>query len=316
MKLAFIGECMIELQESGPGVLKQSFGGDALNTAIYCARLSSSLPLQVDYVTALGCDNFSKSMIRFWEQEGVGSELVQTIPQESPGLYFIELDDSGERVFHYWRSESAARRCFEYPDSEKILKRFSEYGGLYLSGISLAILTETSRALLIERLEELSENEIPIFFDCNYRAELWTSLSQAKKFYERLYRLSKIVFLTKEEAKILFDGTTGREIHERLQGYGDLESVVKDGENPCSICAGDIIFKVPATPVAQVVDTTAAGDSFSAVYLVARCFGCSPVDAAKMAHATAAYVIGHKGAMAPIEDMPVSGQDIADCYSQ
>ena len=35
LKLALIGECMIELQETEPGVTTQTFGGDTLNTAIY-----------------------------------------------------------------------------------------------------------------------------------------------------------------------------------------------------------------------------------------------------------------------------------------
>ena len=73
MKIACIGECMIELQEISPGVTSQTFGGDTLNTAIYCARLARDLPLQIDYVTALGTDTFSDRMVRFWEAEGVGN---------------------------------------------------------------------------------------------------------------------------------------------------------------------------------------------------------------------------------------------------
>ena len=112
LKIALIGECMIELQEIAPGETKQTFGGDTLNTAIYCARLARDLPLQIDYVTALGKDSFSDKMTRFWELEGVGSELVLRQEGELPGLYYIELDDQGERIFHYWRSAAAAKKCF------------------------------------------------------------------------------------------------------------------------------------------------------------------------------------------------------------
>jgi 2-dehydro-3-deoxygluconokinase len=81
----------------------------------------------------------------------------------------------------------------------------------------------------------------------------------------------------------------------------------------CSIFANGRIQEVAAQLVEDVVDTTAAGDSFSAVYLVARRFNCSSKDAAMMAHRTAAYVICHKGAIAPIEDMPITGLDIKSC---
>lgn len=310
LKIALIGECMIELQEIAPGETKQTFGGDTLNTAIYCARLARDLPLQIDYVTALGQDSFSDKMTRFWELEGVGSELVLRQEGELPGLYYIELDDQGERIFHYWRSAAAAKKCFEYPESDVILERLADYNGIYLSGISLAILTPQSLAILIQRLSELAARGVSIYFDCNYRPHLWTSKEQAIAIYKQLYGISDIVFLTTEEADILLECVQGHEVHQKLQSFGAKESILKDGENPCTIFSENEIFEVPAQEVAKVVDTTAAGDSFSAVYLVARRFGCAPVDAARMAHQTAAYVVCHRGAVAPLEQMPVTGLDI------
>ena len=312
-KIACIGECMIELQEISPGVTSQTFGGDTLNTAIYCARLARDLPLDIDYVTALGTDTFSDRMVRFWEQEGVGSSLVLRQPGETPGLYYIELEESGERIFHYWRSTAAAKKCFEYPDSIQVLAALSDYNGIYLSGISLAIFTPESRKRLINRLEEISDLGISIYFDCNFRPHLWNSKQEAIELYRQLYRLSEIVFLTTEEAELLLDGATGEDVHHTLKKLGCDESVLKDGDKPCSIHAGGTIIKVPAEKVDKVVDTTAAGDSFSGVYLVARKFGCPAETAARMAHKTAAYVVCHKGAVAPLEKMVITGKDIAKC---
>ena len=313
MKLALIGECMIELQELSEGMTKQTFGGDTLNTAIYCARLARELPLEVDYVTALGTDSFSDKMTDFWEREGVSSSLVLRQEHETPGLYYIELDERGERVFHYWRSTAAAKKCFEYPGSPAVLEKLAEYDAIYLSGISLAILTETSRRILMERLAEIAQDGVAIYFDCNYRPHLWGSDAEARNAFNPLYSISDIVFLTTEEADVLLEGAAGDSVHELLKHYGAKESVLKDGENPCSICADDRVHLVPAEQVEQVIDTTAAGDSFSAVYLVSRRFGCSVEDAAQMAHKTAAYVVCHKGAVAPIEQMPITGKSISRC---
>ena len=315
LRLALIGECMIELQEISPGVTKQTFGGDTLNTAIYCARLARELPLEVDYVTALGSDTFSERMVRFWEKEGVGSSLVLRQPGESPGLYYIELEESGERIFHYWRSTAAAKKCFEYPDSGRVLAALSDYDGIYLSGISLAIFTSASRQRLLDELEKRAAAGVSIYFDCNYRPHLWSTSDEAVSHYERLFRISDIVFLTTEEADILLGGAAGERAHRIIQDFGARETVVKDGDKPCTILAGGQLLEVPAERVEQVVDTTAAGDSFSGVYLVARKFGCSALDAARMAHQTAAYVVGHKGAVAPIEQMPVTGSAIRGCSS-
>lgn len=313
IKLALIGECMIELNEISPGVIQQTFGGDTLNTAIYCARLARDLPLDIDYVTALGDDTFSDRMAAFWEKEGVGSSLVLREPKETPGLYYIELDERGERIFHYWRSTAAAKKCFEFPDSGRIIDALSDYDGIYLSGISLAILTPTSRKRLIERLKQLAEQGTTVYFDCNYRPHLWQSRQEAIDTYWELYPISGIVFLTTEEAEILLDGARDQDVHRKLMEAGAGESVLKDGEKPCSIVADGVSVAVPAQQIDNVIDTTAAGDSFSAVYLVARKFGCAAEDAAKMAHLTAGYVVQHKGAIAPLDGMSVTGKNILDC---
>ncbi len=313
IKLAFIGECMIELQETGTGITTQTFGGDTCNSAIYCSRLARNLAVEVDYVTALGDDSFSDSMMAFWEREGVGSSLVQRVQGKHPGLYYIEVDEHGERIFHYWRGEAAAKRCFEYPGSREILEKLSEYSGIYLSGISLAIFTPESRLALLGRLAELKKAGTRIYFDCNYRTHLWEDTRLARTIYEQIFPLTDIIFLTEEEASYFMDEKGVAAIQHRLNQKGVGESVIKDGAGVCSIFAKNQRFEIPAETVRKVVDTTAAGDSFSGVYLLARTFGCSPEHAAVLAHRTAAYVIGHKGAIAPLKDMPVTGKDIMAC---
>ncbi len=313
LKIACIGECMIELQETGPGQTKQTFGGDTLNTAIYAARLGDSLPLEVDYVTAVGRDTFSAKMIAFWEQEGVGSDLVLRQEGELPGLYYIELDEHGERIFHYWRSVAAAKRCFEYPGSPQILQQLEGYDAIYLSGISLAIYTKKSREALLERLKQLAARGVALYFDCNFRPHLWNTKDEAIEVYKELYPISDTVFLTTDEAAALFGTYDTSRVHRELENYGAKESVIKDGDKPCSIHSEGKTIVVSAEKKVAVVDTTAAGDSFSAVYLVAKRFGCTAKQAAEKAHKAAAYVVCHKGAIAPKEYMPISGEEIARC---
>ncbi|MFS1440292.1 hypothetical protein [Shewanella sp. 10N.286.48.A6] len=45
LNIAVIGECMVELQKKQGG-LKQSFGGDTLNTALYLSRLTKEQDIQ------------------------------------------------------------------------------------------------------------------------------------------------------------------------------------------------------------------------------------------------------------------------------
>lgn len=62
-----------------------------------------------------------------------------------PGLYYIETDSTGERTFYYWRNEAAAKFWLESEQSAAICEELANFDYLYLSGISTAILSPTSR---------------------------------------------------------------------------------------------------------------------------------------------------------------------------
>jgi 2-dehydro-3-deoxygluconokinase len=82
-----------------------------------------------------------------------------------------------------------------------------------------------------------------------------------------------------------------------------LRTVRSSREDEQWVAPGYIVsqddIEVPSEHVAKVLDTTAAGDSFSAGYLAARLTGFHPVDAARAAHRLAAIVIQHPGAIIP-----------------
>ena len=90
----------------------------------------------------------------------------------------------------------------------------------------------------------------------------------------------------------------------RFAAWPDVELVIKDGAAPCAIRAAGQVFRVPAVRVERVVDTTAAGDSFSAAYLLGRCLGLPVEDSARAAHAVAGAVVQHSGAVVPADATP------------
>lgn len=139
-KIAVIGECMIELSQKGADV-QRGFGGDTLNTSVYIARQVDAAALSVHYVTALGTDSFSQQMLESWQGENVDTSLTQRMENRLPGLYYIETDSTGERAFYYWRNEAAAKFWLESEQSAAICEELATFDYLYLSGISLAILS-------------------------------------------------------------------------------------------------------------------------------------------------------------------------------
>jgi len=302
-RVALIGECMIELQQHANGTLKQSFGGDTLNTAVYLSRLLGSAA-QVDYVTALGDDSFSDAMCAIWTEEGIGLSRVQRLPGRLPGLYCIQTDANGERRFLYWRNEAAVRECFTTPAADPILAALPEYDVLYFSGITLAVLGEVGRARLLSTLGDARDRGARVVFDNNYRPRLWRSVDQARQAYRTVMHEVDVALLTEEDEQALFGYTDSEQIMSAYRDMGLAEVVIKRGAQSCLVRADNRRYEVPAHPVQKVIDTTAAGDSFSAAYLAKRLRGGSPQEAAEAGHGLASLVIQHPGALIPRGVMP------------
>lgn len=297
-RIALLGECMIELQQRADGSLQQSFGGDTLNTAVYLSRAMGS-QAQVDYVTALGDDSFSDAMCRIWAGEGIGLDLVQRLPGRLPGLYCIQTDANGERRFLYWRNEAAVRECFTTPAAEPVLAALPDYDVLYFSGITLAVLGAKGRERLIETLINARQNDARIVFDNNYRPRLWASVEEARAAYRSILPFVDLALLTVDDEQALFGFPDCAEVFAAYAQIGTPEVVLKRGAQACLIRCDGEAFEVPAQKVEKVVDTTAAGDSFSAAYLASRLSGGSPAEAAQAGHLLASRVIQVPGALIP-----------------
>ncbi|ERK17159.1 MAG: sugar kinase [Pantoea sp.] len=305
-KIAILGECMIELSEKGENI-KRGFGGDTLNTAVYLARQSDIEQLRVDYVTALGTDSFSDQMIAAWQQEQVQTGLIQRLDNKMPGLYFIETDEHGERTFWYWRSDAAARYWLDSPQSEAICQQLAHYDYLYLSGISLAILPAASREKLMNLLSACRQNGGKVIFDNNYRPRLWADKASAQQAYAAMLQHTDIAFLTLDDEHLLWGEQPLEAVIARTRNAGVQEIVIKRGAESCLVAVGEApLYDVPAIKLAKekVIDTTAAGDSFSAGYLALRLQGAAPDAAAARGHLTASTVIQHRGAIIPLDAMP------------
>lgn len=305
-KLAVIGECMIELSQQGRE-MSRGFGGDTLNTAVYVTRQVARQALRVDYVTALGTDSFSREMIAAWQAEALHTGLIQQMDNKLPGLYVIETDARGERTFYYWRNDAAARYWLDGEQADAICQQLAHYDYLYLSGISLAILSPSAREKLFALLADCRANGGKIIFDNNYRPRLWPSREEAQAAYRAMLTLTDIAFLTLDDETLLWGDAPVSAVIARTQQAGVSEVVIKRGADACLVAVGDEpLLEVPAVrlPPQAVVDTTAAGDSFSAGYLALRLTGGSAADAAKRGHLTASTVIQHRGAIIPRAAMP------------
>lgn len=298
------GECMLEVQANRFGPAAFAYGGDTLNTSVYLRRCSRQEDLRVSYATGVGTDPLSQQLQQAWAEQGLDLSYVREVQGKLPGLYLIETDDSGERRFHFWRENSAARDYF-HTDLTPLEHAASAVDCLYFSGISLAILDAQSRDRFFSLLLQLKQSGKQVVFDNNYRPRLWPDASTARAVFERAFSVANLALITADDHQAVYGFEQPEEAVAHAQSLSVKELVIKQGARPTLVKAEHLSdwAEVPTQQVDRVIDTTAAGDSFAAAYLSRRLMGVTAVKAAEFGNQLASRVIQFRGAIIPADAM-------------
>jgi len=305
LRVVSFGECMLELQGQAFGTLRQTYGGDTLNTAVYLARCGRAHGLVVDYATALGDDPLSSGLLQRWQAEGLATALVRRLPGRLPGLYMIDVDAQGERHFSYWRDQAAARAYFDAPAGSTPLEQQADsVDALYFSGISLAILPAAGQLRLLAAAARVRQRGGLVAFDNNYRPRLWADVQAARSAFAAATATATLALMTLDDEQALWGQPDAALQLQHTLALAPPELVVKRGARPTLVREADgVVHEVPTERVVQVVDTTAAGDSFAGAYLAARLSGAPAAQAAAAGNRLAARVVQHRGAVIAAADM-------------
>ncbi len=296
-RLLAIGECMVEMAPAERGLYRPSFAGDTFNTAWYARELMPEA-YHVDYASAVGNDSLSESLVTFMHEAGIGVGAIRIIPDRRLGLYMIQLSESGERSFIYWRDTSAARLLAGDP---ALLRRTIERAGvIHFSGITLAILSPSDRELLLAELRRAKAAGALVSFDPNIRPTLWESRSVMLETCAEAARAATLLLPGLDEEATHFGASTAAEVIDRYRALGVSSIVLKNGGEGAVVWNNGTKTAVSAAPAPRVVDTTAAGDSFAGALLAYVMMGETLEWAARKAAIVAAEVIGQRGALVKV----------------
>ncbi|NPD16479.1 sugar kinase [Xinfangfangia sp. D13-10-4-6] len=296
-----IGEAMVELSPAQGGICRQGFAGDSFNTAWYLrARLGSDW--QVGYFTRLGRDTFSQQFLGFAKGAGIDTDAIGIDETRKIGLYAISLDQ-GERSFSYWRDSSAARQLADHPEALEAALQGADLA--FFSGITMAILSDQGQQNLLTALKQVRAAGCLVAFDPNIRPQLWRDHDRLRAMISAAAGVSDIVLPGYEDEAAWFGDADPAQTCARYAGLGASEIVVKNGGADLTFWQASAAAQGPRhmrlDPVTPV-DTTGAGDSFNGAYLAARLQGVAVEEAATQAHALAAKVVRHHGALLPMPE--------------
>ena len=298
-RLLAIGEVMAEITTDGDSDFALGFAGDSYNTAVYAAR-ESGAPGAVAYLTCIGSEPLSAAFVKQATEEGINVSHVVVDPDRHIGIYSVSTDAHGERSFHYWRSESAARRLFA---AEETAMSVPDADIIYLSGITLAILTSAARRRLFEALIFRRSAGSKIAFDSNFRPKLWENIAAARNSVQAMWNITDIAMPSVDDEMALFGDSTEAAVIDRFAERDWDGIAIKRGmRGPVSLNL-DPEAHPDFPPAASVTDTTAAGDSFNGGDLAAFLAGKGEAERLIAGHALAARVVGAPGAIIPRRDI-------------
>ena len=297
--LLAIGEVMAEIRTKGDKGFALGFAGDSYNTAVYAAR-EIRVPGAVAYLSRVGSEPLSAAFVKQAADEGIDVSHVAVDPDRHIGIYSVSTDAHGERSFHYWRSESAARRLFA---AEETAMSMPDADIIYLSGITLAILTSAARRRLVEVLISRRLAGVKIAFDSNFRPKLWENAAAARRTTQAMWDITDIALPSVDDEMALFGDDTEAAVIDRFAGRDWDGIAIKRGiRGPISPQLDAAAHpKFPTTE--KVIDTTAAGDSFNGGYLAAFLAGEGEAERLAAGHTLAARVVGAPGAILPRRDV-------------
>ncbi len=289
-----LGEAMVEFNQTTPNQPQylQGFGGDTSNAAIAAARAGA----RSAYLTRIGADNFGRSLLQLWGQEGVNTSGVTTAGASHTGIYFVTHGSQGHD-FHYLRADSAASRMTPQwlAGVPSDLIRSAHY--LHLSGISLAI-SAGACDTGFEAMETAREAGTKVSFDSNLRLKLWP-LARARACIAQAVSLCDVFLPSLEDMQVLTGLSQPGDIVRWGHDHGAATVVLKLGGEGALVSDGHERQHVAARRV-TVRDATGAGDCFCGNLLARLAKGDDIFRAAHYANAAAALSVQGFGAVSPM----------------
>ena len=275
-----LGEAMLMLVAEEPGPLEgvrhfsKRTAGAETNVAIGLARLG----FKVGWQSRLGTDSMARFLLAAIGAEGVDCSRVVCDPTQRTGFLFKgRVDDGSDPPIEYHRRGSAASQLGPEEIDEAWIAgtRHLHVSGVF-PALSPSTLAATRRAMTLAR-----QHGRTISFDPNLRPVLWPSREAMREALNELAEGCDWVLPGQAEGELL----TGSRDPEAIAAYyrerGARCVVVKLGSEGAYYSGEHGSGRVPAFPVAQVIDTVGAGDGFAVGVISALLEGQSVPDAVR-----------------------------------
>ena len=247
-------------------------GGSAATVAVYAASKGAAR-----FIGQVGDDRLGTMLVAELETAGVD---VRVVRNGTTGSIVVLVDQTGERTM--LPDRGAAMELKVLPDE-------ALEGVTWLHVPAYSLVVEPLGATSLEAIAACQESGVPVSIDASSVGPL--SSFGVDRFLDLMVRVApEVFFCNRDEANLLG-------VSDDAGLPGAQLTVLKSGAEPVTLIdASGQSQTVPVPAVDVVNDTTGAGDSFAAGFIVATLEGATPVAAAEAGCSMAATVLGQPGA--------------------
>jgi fructokinase len=259
MKIAILGEALIDFKSTGALAFQGFIGGSSLNVATATARLGQTTM----FLTQISSDLFGASLREHMTKNGIDTSHVLESNAHST-LAFVE-ERNGQAHFSFMNSV-AADTMYD-PQPRPVLPnnlKFMQFGSISL----LTDPTSTSITEIIGKHRSSLNHNVTVVFDPNCRPALTPDLEGYKRKLRNWLRLAHVVKVSDQDLAWLEPDKALDDVAAEWIVQGPSVVIITRGEHGSSLYrAGHERLQVP-TPKVSVIDTVGAGDTYTAGLMV------------------------------------------------
>ncbi|MFT4280864.1 ribokinase [Microbacterium sp.] len=275
MKIALVGSYGVGLTMRVPrmpeagetlsgGAFDAGPGGKGSNQAIAAARLGA----EVSFLTAVGDDDYGRAAVALWAAESVDASKVVVTREAATMVGIILVEPSGENRI------AIAPGALDELDAAAVETFRAEIAAADILVVSMEIPLPVAAAALRIGAEEGTRTLL--------------NPAPAQPLPDEVWPWIDVLTPNQSEAPVLLGlpadhGRTDEELLVLLAARSGGSVVLTRGGAGALLSEGGVVTPVAPVRVERVVDTTGAGDSFTAALAVALAEGRSLADAAHFA---------------------------------
>ncbi len=231
-------------------------GGAPANVTVGLARLGARSAL----VGVTGRDEFGSFLKEGLAREGVDVSGLRQTDEGKTGLGFVSLTNEGERSFTFYRTRAA--ETFLDSRDTRASKQALSVATIVHAGTN-SLVQPKARAAVRQVLQRRSRAGQLVSCDPNLRLHLWPDPSVLRTLLDELLGWCTVVKLSEEEIRFVTGTQSVDRALRQLERRGVLLPIVTLGAEGAAFRFKGQTRRVPTRQV-QVIDTTGAGDGFTA----------------------------------------------------